>query len=144
MTTPPAVMFLCVHNAGKSQMAAAIMRHLAGDRVEVHSAGTHPGTQVHDLSAVAVAELGADMSLQVPRAIDPALLARVDRVIVLGTDARIDPVPGMLASVETWVIDDPSTRGIDGLERVRIMRDDIAERVKALANELLSLSPETL
>lgn len=137
MTDRPSVLFLCVHNAGKSQMAAALMRHLAGDRIEVHSAGTDPGTEVHDVSAAAIAELGADMSAQTPQPIDPALFARVDRVIVLGTEALVTPVPGMRARIETWVLDEPSARGIEGLDRVRLMRDEIATRVQDLAADVL-------
>lgn len=132
----PSVLFLCVHNAGKSQMAAALMRHLAGDRIEVHSAGTAPGTEVHDLSALAVAELGADMSAEVPRKIDSALLSRVDRVVALGTEAVVDSVPGMRAPIETWVLDEPSARGIEGMDRVRLMRDEIAARVRELAADM--------
>ena len=136
MASRPAVMFVCVHNAGKSQMAAALMRHLARDRVEVHSAGTDPGTEVHDLSAVAVAELGADMSAETPRAVDVELLARMDRVIVVGTHAEAAPVGETSVALETWLIDDPSTRGVEGMDRVRIMRDDIAARVRVLVAQL--------
>ena len=135
------VLFVCVHNAGKSQMAAALMRLVAGDRVDVHSAGTHPDAEVHDLSAAAVAELGADMSREVPKPLDPALLAAVDRVVVLGDEARLEPVPGMRAPVMRWLIDDPAERGIEGLERVRLMRDDIAARVRSLAAELAAARP---
>ena len=136
MANRPAVMFVCVHNAGKSQMAAALMRHLAGDRIEVHSAGTDPGTEVHDVSAAAVAELGADMFAETPRAIDQQLLARMDRVIVVGTHAEVAPIGRISVPLETWLIDDPSTRGIEGLERVRIMRDEIAARVRVLLAQL--------
>lgn len=129
VTPNPSVLFVCVHNAGKSQMAAALMRHLAGDRIDVHSAGTQPDAEVHDLSAQAVAELGADMSGQTPTALDPALMLAVDRVVVLGAEAQVEPVPGMRAPLTRWLIDDPAEREIQGLERVRLMRDDIAARV---------------
>ena len=128
----PTVLFVCVHNAGKSQMAAAIMRQFGGGLLDVRSAGTDPDAQVHDLSAVAVAELGADMSDQVPIRLEPGMLTAADRVIVLGNEARVDAVEGMRIPIETWVIHDPADEGIDGLERVRLMRDDIAERVRGL------------
>ncbi len=131
------MLFVCVHNAGKSQMAAAIMRSLAGGRVEVRSAGTQPDLVVHDLSAVAVAELGADMSDQVPTRLRRSMLTDADRVVVLGTEARVSAVPGMVAPIETWVIPDPAEQGVDGLQRVRLMRDDIAVRVHALLAELI-------
>ncbi|MBK8463485.1 MAG: low molecular weight phosphatase family protein [Nigerium sp.] len=137
MTAKPSVLFLCVHNAGKSQMAAAIARHLAGDRVDVYSAGTQPDAEIHDLSAQAVAELGADMASQVPTALDPALLTAVDRVVILGDEAQVQPVPGMRAPMQRWLIDDPGERGIEGMERVRLMRNHIDARVQALLGELL-------
>jgi arsenate-mycothiol transferase len=112
------------------------MRLTAGDSVEVHSAGTVPGTAINAESAAAVAELGADMSDQVPKPIDPALLACVDRVIVLGTEAVVDPVPGMAGTIETWNTVEPSNDGIEGAERMRLIRDDIAVRVTLLVSEL--------
>lgn len=136
MTQRPSVLFVCVHNAGKSQMAAALMRLLAGGLVEVRSAGTQPDPHVHDVSAEAVAELGADMSDQVPTRLQTSMLSDADRVVVLGNEAKVAAVPGMRASIDTWVIPDPADRGIDGLERVRLMRDDIAQRVRALLTEL--------
>ena len=136
MTQRPTVLFVCVHNAGKSQMAAAIMRLMAGGLVEVRSAGTQPDPQVHDVSAEAVAELGADMSDQIPTRLQTAMLTDADRVVILGNEARVAAVPGMHAPIDTWVIPDPADRGIDGLERVRLMRDDIAERVRILLSEM--------
>src|SRR5699024_959794 len=90
MTTPqpvPSVLFVCVKNGGKSQMAAALMRHHAqatGTRVEVYSAGTRPGDAINQLAAEVIAEVGADMSAESPQPIDPDLLRRVHRVVVLG------------------------------------------------------------
>ncbi|MBB2987220.1 arsenate-mycothiol transferase ArsC [Terracoccus luteus] len=136
----PTVLFVCVSNAGKSQMAAALLRHLAREGqvdVEVHSAGTRPGPALNAGSAAAVAEVGADMSGGHPKAVDPGLLARADRVVVLGTSARLDPVPGMRApGIEVWATDEPSTRGIDGPDRMRLIRDDIAARCRRLLDEL--------
>jgi len=136
VTERPTVLFVCVKNGGKSQMAAALARHRAGDAVEVHSAGTRPGGAINALSADVVAEVGADMSGETPRAIDPGLLRRADRVVVIGGEARVEPVEGMRGTIETWETDEPSERGIEGAERMRLVRDDIDARVQALLAEL--------
>lgn len=132
----PSVLFVCVKNGGKSQMAGALMRLEAGGRVDVHTAGTHPGSSLNTQSAEALAEVGASLEGERPKPVDPDLLARVDRVVVLGSEATVEPVPGMRARVETWETDEPSARGIDGIERMRLVRDDIRERVRALRSEL--------
>lgn len=132
----PVVLYVCARNAGKSQMAEAVTRHYAGSRVEVHSAGTEPSGRINRLSAAAVAEIGASMEGAVSGAIDPAVLLRADRIIVLGTEATVDAVPGMRCRPETWVTDEPSHRGIGGLERMRLVRDDIAARVRILLEDL--------
>ena len=137
-SSKPSVLFVCVKNGGKSQMAAALLRHHADDAIEVHSAGTKPGGAVNQLSAEAVAESGASMAGEQPKRIDPDLLRRVDRVIVLGQDAHVEPVEGMRATIDTWTTDEPSTRGIEGLDRMRLVRDDIASRVRVLQTELLA------
>jgi len=136
-TNKPSVLFVCVKNGGKSQMAAALMRHHAGDAVEVHSAGTTPGSSLNQLSAEVIAEVGADMSGESPKPIDPALLRRVDQVIVLGEEAHVEPVAGMKGTIETWSTDEPSHRGIEGVERMRLVRDDIDRHVRELLPELL-------
>lgn len=136
--TLPSVLFVCAKNGGKSQMAAALMEHHAEGRVEVHSAGTTPASTINALSAEVIAESGADMSAGQPKAIDPELLARVDRVVVLGDEARVTPVANMIGTVETWHTDEPSSRGIEGVERMRLVRDDINTRVQALLNELVT------
>ncbi|MHA7665016.1 arsenate-mycothiol transferase ArsC [Mycolicibacterium sp. HS_4_1] len=133
MSTPK-VLFVCKSNSGKSQMAAGLMRQLAGDRIEVYSAGTDPGTAVNALSVESLREVGADMSGEHPKPIDPELVRDVDVVVVLGRQARVEPVAG--TRFETWDTDEPSERGIDGIERMRLIRDDIAARVKRLAHEL--------
>ncbi|WP_270409182.1 low molecular weight phosphatase family protein [Brachybacterium paraconglomeratum] len=135
-TRTPAVLFVCVKNGGKSQMAAALMRHHAGDTVEVHSAGTRPATAINAQSAEAIAEVGADMSSAVPQPVTDELLRSVDRVIVLGEQAVIDPVEGMAATVTTWHTDEPFQRGIKGMERMRLVRDDIDAHVQALLEDL--------
>jgi arsenate-mycothiol transferase len=129
----PQVLFVCVRNSGKSQMAAALMRTLAAGKVVAHSAGTHPGDRINGLSAQALAEVGADMSNDTPKPIDPDLLRAVDVVVTLGRDATIDcpDVP-----VRNWDTDEPSDRGIDGIDRMRLIRDDIGSRVEALIEEL--------
>ena len=140
----PSVLFVCVKNGGKSQMAAALMRLHAGDAVAVHSAGTKPGSAVNALAAEAVAEVGADMSGETPTALDPDLLRQVDRVIVLGDEARVDPVEGMAGTIEVWRTDEPSERGIEGMERMRLVHDDINRRVRALLADLVDSRPRVL
>ncbi|MFB9074766.1 low molecular weight phosphatase family protein [Citricoccus parietis] len=132
----PSVLFVCAKNGGKSQMAAALMEHHAGGTVEVHSAGTKPGETLNALSAEVVAESGADMSAGRPKPIDPGLLARVDRVVVLGGEAEVEPLEGMAGTIETWHTDEPSARRIEGVERMRLVRDDIDARVRVLLAEL--------
>lgn len=135
--TKPSVLFVCVKNGGKSQMAAALMRLRAGDAVEVHSAGTKPGDKLNEASRASVAELGASFEGESPKPIEPELLRRVDRVVVIGEEAVVEPVEGMRGSIETWVTDEPSLRGIEGDERMRLVRDDIDTRVRGLLDELL-------
>jgi arsenate-mycothiol transferase len=130
----PSVLFVCVKNGGKSQMAAGLMRKAAADSVDVYSAGTRPGTGINDLSAEVLAEVGVDITDQTPKALDPQLVEKVDLVVTLGREAEVDPVPG--TRFENWDTDEPSERGIDGIERTRLVRDDIAARVDALACQL--------
>lgn len=129
------MLFVCVKNAGKSQMAAGLMRKVAGDTVDVFSAGTRPGDALNALSAKSLAEVGVDISAEHPKPIDRDVLAHVDRVVVLGREAQVEPTEGV--TVETWVTDEPSERGIDGIERMRLVRDDIARRVETLHRSLL-------
>ncbi|GAB95761.1 arsenate-mycothiol transferase [Kineosphaera limosa] len=130
--TRPSVLFVCVKNGGKSQMAAALLRQAAGDAIEVHSAGTTPGAGINELSRQVIEEAGGSMAGESTKPIDPELLVRVDRVIVLGSEAVVEPVAGMRGSIETWETDEPSARGIEGVERMRLVRDDIRTRVAAL------------
>jgi protein-tyrosine-phosphatase len=139
----PSVLFVCVKNGGKSQMAAALMRLHAGDAVAVHSAGTRPGSAINALAAAAVAEVGADMSGDTPTALDPDL-RQVDRVIVLGDEARVVPVEDMVGTIEVWHTDEPSERGIEGMDRMRLVRDDIDRRVRALLTDLVDTRPRVL
>jgi arsenate-mycothiol transferase len=130
----PSVLFVCVRNGGKSQMAAGLMRKAAGGRVVVHSAGTEPGARINALSAEALAEVGVDIAGEVPKPVDPELLRAVDLVVTLGREARVDVPAGV--GLRNWDTDEPSERGIDGIERMRLIRDDIDARVQALAHEL--------
>ena len=129
----PCVLFVCKSNRGKSQMAEALLRALAGDAAEVHSAGTEPavGRGMNAESVAALAEVGADMSGGTAKGVDDEVMRRADRVVVLGTAARLDPVDGMRATIEVWETDEPNLRGIDGAERMALIRDDIAARVDA-------------
>ena len=134
----PSVLFVCVKNGGKSQMAAGLMSKIAGDTVQVYSAGTKPGTAVNDLSGLALAEVGVDITGNTPTLIDPQLVRDVDVVVTLGREARVDPVPG--TRFENWDTDEPSERGIDGIQRMRLVRDDIAARVADLLDRMQTRS----
>ena len=139
MTRKPSVLFVCAKNGGKSQMAAGLMRQLAGDRVEVYSAGTTPGTAVNALSAESLSEIGIDITGESPKPVDPQLVQDVDVVVILGREAQLEPVAG--TDFQNWDTDEPSERGIDGIERMRLVRDDIAARVRLLAEQLSTASP---
>jgi len=142
MATPertPSVLFVCVKNGGKSQMAAGLMRKLAGHPVDVHSAGTRPGTEVNKLSAESLAELGIDISAETPKPVDPELVRAVDIVVPLGREAHVEPVAG--PRFENWDTSEPSARGIDGIHRMRLIRDDIGRRMRRLLGEL-GVSPD--
>ena len=138
MSTPstPSVLFVCVKNGGKSQMAAGLMRKAAGESVEVHSAGTAPGSAVNALSAESLLEVGVDLAGEQPKPIDPRLLARMDYVVTLGREATVERLEG--PTYLNWDTDEPSERGIDGIERMRLVRDDIAARVVELERALRS------
>lgn len=136
MTAPtqPSVLFVCVKNGGKSQMAAGLMRKAAGDTVTIDSAGTAPGATINELSADVLLEVGVDITDQVPKQLTDELISGFDRVIVLGREAQVQPVDDTL--VEYWDTDEPSERGIGGIERMRLVRDDITRRVDDLARQL--------
>lgn len=140
MTQKPSVLFVCVKNGGKSQMAAGLMRQLAGDEIDVYSAGTAPGAAVNALSAESLSEVGMDISNETPKLLDPQRVRQVDVVVTLGREAHVEPVPG--TRFENWETDEPSDRGIGGIERMRLVRDDIADRVRRLAEQLRTTPPE--
>lgn len=132
--TKPSVLFLCVKNGRKSQMAAALMRSSAGEQIDVYSAGTEPGNKLNEEAAQAVAEVGATFEGEYPKPIDPELLDTVDRVVVIGTDADVKPGKSRL---DVWEVDEPSLRGIEGMDRLRLMTAETQEHVEQLMRELL-------
>jgi arsenate-mycothiol transferase len=130
----PRVVFVCSRNGGKSQMAAALFRSLVEGRVEVDSAGTAPGTDLNTESVAALAEVGIDISDRSPQPLTEAMIRDADLVVVLGREAQVEPVDG--TPVEIWDTDEPSLRGIEGMPRMRLIRDDIAARADELARRL--------
>jgi arsenate-mycothiol transferase len=136
MTTKPSVLFLCVHNAGKSQTAEALMRHLAGDKVDTFSGGTGPDENLAADAVASLAEIGVGVDGQYPKAIDQQVLRTADRVVILGDQAKVAQIDGMKAEIETWLTVEPAEQGIHGAERANLVRDDIYARVKKLAAEL--------
>lgn len=137
-TQKPSVLFVCSKNGGKSQIAAALMRDLAGDSVSVHSAGTKPGTNLNAQSVESLSELGIAVEGEFPKPVTSEVMDEVDAVIILGTEAKLDAPEGK--RFEIWETDEPSTRGIEGMERMRLVRDDIRARVEALYSELVPQS----
>ena len=134
MSERPHVLFVCVKNGGKSQMAAGLMAHRAGNAVVVDSGGTRPGSAVNGLSAASLAEVGVDISGGTPQLVTEDMVRAADVVVTLGREAHVDEVPG--TRFENWDTDEPSERGIDGIERMRLVRDDIARRVDDLYDRL--------
>ncbi|BBY98284.1 arsenate-mycothiol transferase ArsC [Mycolicibacterium fallax] len=131
----PTVLFICVSNSGKSVMAQGLMRHTAAERIAATSAGTHAKTSVNTLSAQVLAELGIDISGHQPTQLDDTLIAAADLIVILGTQAQLDRPAGR-TPVEIWDTEEPSLRGIEGIDRMRLIRDDIATRVDELAHRL--------
>lgn len=135
----PSVLFVCVSNAGKSRMAGALAENIlatTGGRLDVHSAGTRPGTTANAESVAALAEIGVAAPATPPQPVDPDLLRTVDRVILLGTGAQLSLPEDAHGTLERWVTDEPSARGISGMERMRLVRDDIAARVSDLVRDM--------
>jgi arsenate reductase len=128
----PTVLFVCVHNAGRSQMAAGWLQHLAGDRVEVLSAGSAPADSVNPVAVEAMAEVGIDIAGNHPKVLTTAAVQVSDVVVTMGCGDECPYVPGK--RYEDWVLDDPAGQGI---ESVRPIRDEIRDRVRALLAELL-------
>lgn len=129
--TLASVLFVCVHNAGRSQMAAGFLDHLAGDRVEVRSAGSLPGDQVNPAAVEAMSEVGIDISAATPKILTTEAVEASDYVITMGCGDACPVFPGKIYL--DWALDDPAGRGI---EAVRPIRDEIKSRVEALVAEI--------
>jgi protein-tyrosine-phosphatase len=132
MTTKPAVLFVCVHNAGRSQMAAGYLTALAEGRIEVRSAGSMPGNQINPVAIQAMAEEGIDISSQTPKILTAESVQASDVVITMGCGDACPIFPGK--RYEDWELEDPAGQGIEG---VRQVRNDIRGRVENLITELL-------
>ena len=130
----PSVLFVCIHNAGRSQMAAGYLRHLAGDRIEVRSAGSMPADQINPIAVEAMREEGIDIAAEQPKVLTPEAVQASDVVITMGCGDACPYYPGK--RYEDWKLDDPAGQGI---EAVRPIRDDIKQRVEALIADLLSV-----
>jgi protein-tyrosine-phosphatase len=131
-TTKPSVLFVCVHNAGRSQMAAGFLRDIAGDRIEVHSAGSMPADQINPIAVEAMSELGIDITAEQPKVLTTEAVQASDVVITMGCGDACPFFPGK--RYEDWKLNDPAGQGIDA---VRPIRDDIRARIEQLVAELL-------
>jgi arsenate reductase len=132
MTPKPSVLFVCVHNAGRSQMAAALLTHMSEGRIEVRSAGTAPAAELNPVAVAAMAELGIDITTETPKVLTADTVQTSDVVITMGCGDTCPYFPGV--SYRDWKLDDPAGQP---LEAVRPIRDAIAGRVRELVDELL-------
>ncbi|MFE9232619.1 arsenate reductase ArsC [Cellulosimicrobium funkei] len=132
-TTPtrPSVLFVCVHNAGRSQMAAGFLRELGGGAVEVRSAGSMPGDRINPVAVEAMREVGVDLTGEQPKVLTPEAVQASDVVVTMGCGDACPFYPGK--SYEDWALDDPAGQGLDA---VRPIRDEIRRRVVALLGSL--------
>lgn len=131
MSKTPEVLFVCVHNAGRSQMAAALLQHYALGRIAVRSAGSEPADEVNPAAAEALAELGLDITAEIPTKLSYADVEASDVVITMGCGDTCPYYPGK--RYEDWVLEDPAGQGVDA---VRPIRDDIERRVLELLASL--------
>jgi protein-tyrosine-phosphatase len=131
MTIKASVLFVCVHNAGRSQMAAGYLKHLAGDRIEVRSAGTDPGEKVNPAAVEAMAEEGIDISVNFPKKLTDEAVKDSDYVITMGCGDTCPFFPGK--TYLDWPLDDPAGQGVDA---VRPIRDAVRAKVEALIAEI--------
>ena len=138
MTSSPTVLFVCVHNAGRSQMAAGWLSHLAGERVDVRSAGSAPAGQLNPVAVHAMAEVGIDISAAEPKLLTPDAVSRADVVITMGCGDACPYYPG--TRYEDWDLPDPAGQPV---EVVRRIRDDIRQRVERLITELAPGRPSS-
>ncbi|MER7540063.1 arsenate reductase ArsC [Streptomyces sp. NPDC097704] len=125
------VLFVCVHNAGRSQMAAGFLRHLAGDRVEVRSAGSLPGDQINPAAVAAMAEVGIDISGQKPKVLTPEAAQASDYIITMGCGDACPYFPGK--TYLDWTLEDPAGQGV---EAVRPIRDEIKALIEGLIADI--------
>jgi arsenate reductase (thioredoxin) len=132
MAGKPSVLFVCVHNAGRSQMAAGYLNHLSGGRIEVRSAGSEPANKINPVAVQAMAEEGIDIAAERPKILTTEAVKASDVVITMGCGDACPYYPGK--RYEDWVLDDPA--GQD-LNHVRPIRNQIRHRVESLVNELL-------
>lgn len=128
----PSVLFVCIHNAGRSQMAAAYLSHLSEGRIEVRSAGSAPADSVNPAAVQAMAEEGIDMSSETPKILTTEAVKESDVVITMGCGDTCPIFPGK--RYEDWKLDDPAGQGVDA---VRPIRDEIRNRIETLISELL-------
>ena len=131
MSDKPSVLFVCVHNAGRSQMAAAYLAHLSGGAVEVRSAGSEPADRVNPSAVAAMGEEGIDIAAEVPKVLTVDAVKQSDVVITMGCGDTCPVFPGK--RYEDWELDDPAGKGI---EAVRPIRDEIRRRIEKLLDEL--------
>jgi protein-tyrosine-phosphatase len=131
MTDKPVVLFVCVHNAGRSQMAAGYLAELGHGAIEVRSAGSMPGDQVNPVAIQAMAEEGIDISTETPKVLTTESVRASDVVITMGCGDACPIFPGK--RYEEWVLDDPAGKSADA---VRPIRDEVERRVRALLDEL--------
>ena len=136
MTARPSVLLVCVHNAGRSQMAAGWLRELAGDRIEVRSAGSMPAEQINPVAVQAMAEVGIDITAEEPKVLTTEAVQDSDVVITMGCGDACPFYPGK--RYEDWKLDDPAGQGIDA---VRPIRDEIRSRIETLTAKLLGPDP---
>jgi arsenate reductase len=133
MADLPSVLFVCVHNAGRSQMAAGWLNHLAGGRIEVRSAGSAPADEINPVAVAAMAEVGIDITDQHPKLLSLDAVRASDVVITMGCGDTCPVFPGI--RYEDWDLADPAGQRI---EAVRPIRDDIKKRITQLVDELLT------
>ncbi|MBO1031291.1 arsenate reductase ArsC [Tessaracoccus sp. SD287] len=138
MSDRPSVLFVCVHNAGRSQMAAAWLSHLAGDQVEVRSAGSAPADRVNPAAVQAMAEVGIDIAAQTPKVLTTDAVKESDVVITMGCGDACPIFPGK--RYEDWKLEDPAGKDVEG---VRPVRDEIKARVEDLIASLVATPTST-
>ena len=132
MTDKPSVLFVCIHNAGRSQMAAGYLRHLGEGRIEVRSAGSAPAASINPAAVQAMAEEGIDISAEQPKILTTEAVEESDVVVTMGCGDTCPFYPGK--RYEDWTLDDPAGQGVDA---VRPIRDEIRRRVEQLIGELI-------